>query len=268
MGIRVKIIAATDIGSRDENQDRIVIDNFILCSKYYYEEKDIVNPHFFLIFDGMGGEKFGSIAAQMASEEFVKFYRKGLSVFFTQKELVTILEAMNNKITNSLGKMNVEGGTTFSLIILNGSGYIEVYNIGDSPVIYMDEKTVSILSEDQSLAGMKLQYGLITDEEYAVSKEKNILMAYLGDYTNKSLQKLYYNSYQCQPGSRIILCSDGITDVLSVQEIHKILYDEQKDITELINQVKKEPECDNISIIDIVIQGGGLDEDPDVQTES
>ena len=164
--------------------------------------------------------------------------------------------------------MNVEGGTTFSLVILNGSGYIEVYNIGDSPVIYMDEKTVSILSEDQSLAGMKLQYGLITDEEYAVSKEKNILMAYLGDYTNKSIQKLYYNSYQCQPGSRIILCSDGITDVLSVQEIHKILYDEQKDITELINQVKKEPECDNMSIIDIVIQGGGFDEDSDVQTES
>ena len=179
-----------------------------------------------------------------------------------------MLKNINDKICDFLRSNYAEGGTTFSLVVLNEIGYIEFYNIGDSPIIYMDEKSAIVLSEDQSLAGMKLQYGMITEDEYAVSKEKSILMAYLGDHTNKSLQKIYYNSYRCRRGSRIIICTDGITDVLSIREIHKILYDEQKDIIELINQVKKEPECDNMSIIDIVVQGGGLDENSDVQTES
>lgn len=267
MSIKVKITAVTDIGKRKENQDRIAIDNIILESHQYFVEKEIFGQTFFLVLDGMGGEQYGAVASQLAVEEFVRCTKK-ISIIVTKEMILEILKNINNKISNFLRSNYAEGGTTFSLVVLNEMGYIEVYNIGDSPIIYMDEKTATVLSEDQSLAGMKLQYGLITDEEYAVSKEKNILMAYLGDYTNKSIQKLYYSSYQCQPGSRIILCSDGITDVLSIQEMHKMLYYKQMKISKLINQVKKEPECDNISIIDIVIQGGGLDEDPDVQTES
>lgn len=267
MSIQLKITAETDIGTREENQDRIVINNFIIHNKYYYEEKVVSDQEIFLIFDGMGGEQYGSMVAQIASTEFIKFSRDS-SIILTKEKIISLLEIINDKIICFLRKNHVEGGTTISLAVINETGYVEIYNIGDSPIIYMDEKTATVLSEDQSLAGMKLQYGLITDEEYAVSKEKNILMAYLGDYTNKSIQKLYYNSYQCQPGSRIILCSDGITDVLSIQEMHKMLYYKQMKISKLINQVKKEPECDNMSIIDIVIQGGGLDENSDVQTES
>lgn len=267
MGVRVKITAGTDIGTRDENQDRVVIDNIVLHAKHYYAEKAIRGQVIFLILDGMGGERHGSMVAQIASDEFIN-YRKDLSIILTKERVISLVKTINNTIVSFLNKNYAEGGTTFSLVVVNESGYVEIYNIGDSPIIYMDEKSATVLSEDQSLAGMKLQYGMITEAEYAVSKEKNILMAYLGDHTNKSLQKIYCNSYRCRQGSRIIICTDGITDVLSIQEIHKILYDEQKDITELINQVKKEPECDNISIIDIVIQGGGLDEDPDVQTES
>lgn len=253
MSIQLKITAETDIGTREENQDRIVINNFIFHNKYYYEEKVISGQEIFLIFDGMGGEQYGSIVAQIASAEFIRI-RKSLSIILTKEKIISLLETINNKIISFLNKNYVEGGTTISLAIINETGYVEIYNIGDSPIIYMDKKTASLISEDQSLAGMKLRYGMITDVEYAVSNEKNILMAYLGDRTNKSLQKIYYNSFQCKPDSRIILCSDGITDVLSIQEIHKILYDEQKDIVELINRVKKEPECDNMSIIDIVVQ--------------
>lgn len=267
MGVRVKITAGTDIGTRDDNQDRVVIDNFVLHTKHYHAEKVIRGQVIFLILDGMGGEQYGSMVAHIASTEFIKI-RKDLSIILTKEKIISLLEIINDKIICFLRKNHVEGGTTISLAVINETGYVEIYNIGDSPVIYMDEKSATVLSEDQSLAGMKLQYGMITEAEYAVSKEKSILMAYLGDHTNKSLQKIYYNSYRCRQGSRIIICTDGITDVLSVQEIHKILYDEQKDITELINQVKKEPECDNMSIIDIVIQGGGLDEDADVQTKS
>lgn len=39
MGVRVKITAGTDIGTRDENQDRVVIDNIVLHAKHYYAEK-------------------------------------------------------------------------------------------------------------------------------------------------------------------------------------------------------------------------------------
>lgn len=267
MSIKVKITAVTDIGKRKENQDRIAIDNIILESHQYFVEKEIFGQTFFLVLDGMGGEQYGAVASQLAVEEFVRCTKK-YSIIVTKEMILEMLKNINNKISDFLRSNYAEGGTTFSLVVLNEMGYIEVYNVGDSPIIYMDEKSATVLSEDQSLAGMKLQYGMITEAEYAISKEKNILMAYLGDPTNKSLQKLYYNSYRCRQGSRIIICTDGITDVLSIQEIYKILYDEQKDITELINQVKKEPECDNMSIIDIVIQGGGLDEDSDVQTES
>lgn len=267
MSIKVKITAVTDIGKRKENQDRIAIDNIILESHQYVAEKEIFGQTFFLVLDGMGGEQYGAVASQLAVEEFIHCTKKN-SIIVTKKMIFEMLKSINEKISDFLRSNHAEGGTTFSLVALNETGYIEFYNIGDSPIIYMDEKSSTVLSEDQSLAGMKLQYDMITEAEYAVSEEKNILMAYLGDYTNKSLQKIYYNSFRCRQRGRIIICTDGITDVLSVQEIHKILYDEQKDITELINQVKKEPQCDNMSIIDIVIQGGGLDEDSDIQTES
>ena len=243
MSIKVKISAVTDIGKRKENQDRIAVDNIILDSRQYFVEKEIFRQKFFLVLDGMGGEQYGAVASQLAVEEFIHCTKKK-SFIVTKEMIFEMLKNINEKINDE-------------------TGYIEVYNIGDSPIIYMDEKSATVLSEDQSLAGMKLQYGMITEAEYAISKEKNILMAYLGDHTNKSLQKIYYNSYRCRQGSRIIICTDGITDVLSIREMHKILYAEKKDITELINQVKKKPECDNMSIIDILIQGG-LDEDTDV----
>ena len=55
MSIQLKITAETDIGTREENQDRIVINNFIIHNKYYYEEKVVSDQEIFLIFDGMGG---------------------------------------------------------------------------------------------------------------------------------------------------------------------------------------------------------------------
>lgn len=262
MSIKVKISAVTDIGKRKENQDRIAVDNIILDSRQYFVEKEIFRQKFFLVLDGMGGEQYGAVASQLAVEEFIHCTKKK-SFIVTKEMIFEMLKNINEKINDFLRSNHAEGGTTFSLVAINETGYIEVYNIGDSPIIYMDEKSATVLSEDQSLAGMKLQYGMITEAEYAISKEKNILMAYLGDHTNKSLQKIYYNSYRCRQGSRIIICTDGITDVLSIREMHKILYAEKKDITELINQVKKKPECDNMSIIDILIQGG-LDEDTDV----
>ena len=133
MSIKVKITAVTDIGKRKENQDRIAIDNIILESHQYFVEKEIFGQTFFLVLDGMGGEQYGAVASQLAVEEFIHCTKKNLNIV-TKEMMLEMLKNINDKICDFLRSNYAEGGTTFSLVVLNEIGYIEFYNMERVPL--------------------------------------------------------------------------------------------------------------------------------------
>ena len=174
------------------------------------------------VFDGMGGESCGEIAAFLASEEFGKFYN-------TNKRMLR--DMPEDFIDDVCEKMNQAVCTMAMLLFTPESMF--ACNLGDSRIYFMDGGKLQQISTDHVFGGT------------AVGKAP--LTQYLG--LPEELQRLEpsVTEIEHKEGYRYLLCSDGVTDMLSDSEIEAILSQDMK-IPEIVNHLLKN-----------VLQKGGRD---------
>lgn len=252
---KLKISAGSAVGGRRENQDNLLLDNVI--KEIEFLRKDIClegtlsiekEKRIFVVCDGMGGREDGQIASKMAVELFHKNLTKLKSSSYTPVDITKLILEINMKLASYFKENSKKSGTTVSLVQVNPDNTLEVYNIGDSPVwLFRDGKMV-LISEEQSLAGLKLKRGAITEAEYEKSKEKSILMGNLGDESNKSVLGMYYNKISLMKGDIVLVASDGLAGALGKERLHKMVV--HGDSAEnILSVAKKVPDTDNITMI-------------------
>ena len=231
--------AITDIGQRRQlNQDFI-----------YLSETPIGNlPNVFIVADGMGGHNAGDYASRYAVETVVN--EIGTSF---EKNPVRILgkaiEKANTLIRERAQENAAYNGMGTTMVIATCIGrYLEVANVGDSRLYVINDK-IEQITQDHSLVEEMVRMGGIDRESARNHPDKNIITRAIGarDY----IEADYFNM-ELRTGDIVLLCSDGLTNMMEDKTIHQILTGDGslKDRAEkLVETANLNGGKDNISVI-------------------
>jgi protein phosphatase len=174
----------------------------------------------FALCDGMGGHNAGEIASELCANWLVKdFYRKKIDkpiLTWFKDQIVDINERIF-KLANENDQYSGMGTTLVSLLLTPKYAYI--HNVGDSRLYLYDNRLVQI-TEDHSEVWQLYKQGLIEKDEIINNRKKNIITEAIG--TNAHVKM---NSYAIEVPEKFIflLCSDGLTDVMTDGEIDSVI---------------------------------------------
>ena len=231
--------ALSDVGrQRNMNQD------YVFCTS-----KPLGNlPNLCIVADGMGGHKAGDLASKFSVNTFKEYVAAAKS----KKPVSIISDAIsytNEKLLElAASSPDYTGmGTTFVVVtILGKSAYIA--NIGDSR-LYILNKELRQITRDHSLVEEMVQLGTIDRSEARNHEQKNVITRALGA-GSKVIADFF--EVEIEDGSLILMCTDGLTNMVTDKEIENVLLSRQ-DINEkaniLVNRAHENGGKDNISVI-------------------
>ncbi len=203
------------------------------------------------IADGMGGHKAGEVASSIAIEQIKEsFYN--IETLGNKEEAIewlrNIVKEINKKIFE-YAKNNPESkglGTTL-VIALRTEDYILYGNIGDSSGYVIKNNTLHKVTKDHTYVGMLLNTGKISEETAKNHPGKNLLTRALG--ANDPIEIDIFDVDTSVKG--LFLCSDGLTNMLTDEQIEKILNSDlpiEEAVVKLIKKANSRGGTDNISI--------------------
>lgn len=238
----MRAFAKTDVGkARDMNQD------------YYYISSPEDSLKIYILADGMGGYNGGEIASKLATTTALSYIQSNFED--TPKEREDILKLVKSAMEyanmvvyeKSKEQKDLEGmGTTLEVcLIYNNKLYLG--HIGDSRIYRLRGEFFRKLTHDHSYVQKLVKDGTITQEEANHHPKKNMLMKALGctafvepDVTVKGFIK----------DDIILICSDGLTNMVEEQEIYNILKKEGTLAAEkLVEKANENGGYDNITAI-------------------
>ena len=235
----LRFYAITDIGRRRKlNQDFI-----------YLSETPIGNlPNVFIVADGMGGHNAGDYASRCAVETVVDEISASL-----ERNPVRILggaiEKANTLIRHRAQEDEAYSGMGTTMVVATCIGrYLEVANVGDSRLYVVRDKMEQI-TQDHSLVEEMVRMGGIDRESARNHPDKNIITRAIG--ARDDIETDFFNQ-ELQPGDMVLLCSDGLTNMMDDGAIYRILKGggSLKDrVEKLVETANSNGGKDNISVI-------------------
>ena len=238
----IKAYGKSDVGMvREMNQD------------YYYISDDQNEVKLYILADGMGGYKGGEIASKLAVTCARNYIENNIKETPKDKESLIQLVGSSVEYANmvvyekSKEDPELEGmGTTLEIcLVYNNRAFIA--HVGDSRIYRVRKEFMRKLTKDHSYVQKLVEDGTITKEEADRHPKKNMLMKALGcnafvepDVTIKGFLK----------GDTIIICSDGLTNMLTQEEIYNIATSKfEYAPSDLIEKANKKGGYDNITVI-------------------
>lgn len=248
--LQVKIAGFTDIGlRRNHNEDHIG----------YNQQLGIA-----VLADGMGGHQAGEVAAHMAVnsvlEKLQKLCERKSSVPITSSQL---LEFVSNTIShsNSIIFNAAESidehkgmGTTLVAAVIKDSR-IYAGHVGDSRLYLFRDRALRRVTRDHSLVQDLIDKGFYTEEEAKSASVGHIVTRALGTKAEVEVDTI---EHDVEPNDVLLLCSDGLSDMVADWQIEETLADHQKDLDKtakkLIMLANRNGGKDNISVILMQVQ--------------
>ena len=174
-----------------------------------------------IICDGMGGARSGNIASQMAVEVFVEEVKRTTRANMKPDRIDNMLEQaleMANQAVYEQSQLSEEYrgmGTTLVAAFFQ-KDQLTVANVGDSRAYLFNKDGVKSITTDHSLVELMVQRGEITREAAKFHPGKNLITRAVGTEAKVSCD-LYH--LKLNKGDSVLLCSDGLSNVMSDQEI-------------------------------------------------
>ena len=252
----IKVSYSTNTGcSRDENQDNFYVDSVGRKLQENISGTKIFNLNkrrIFAVFDGMGGEAFGSEASEIAASCLVDYVDKiKLIDNDNLSELIfEYVEKANSEICDmTLEKRCGISGSTLALVCVD-ERYVKGYSLGDSKIYLYNGANISQVNEDQTLAAQKIKAQIYTEEEARNSGDNSKLTMFLGvDMVKKGLKPLSYNPIKLH-NNIFILCSDGVSNACSYEEMIEVIKQNDGNKAEqLTERAIKNGSDDNVTCI-------------------
>lgn len=217
------------------------------------------DEQFFVLADGMGGHQAGEIAAKEAVETLCNLFKKEYSNSYkTLEESKQIIEATIRETNQHIYQMSflqddLHGmGTTLCCFLLHPEGLIYAH-VGDSRIYRFRYHRLRQLTLDHSLLREMIDSGQLNEEQAEDFHYKNIITKAIG--TEPDVDPTI-DTDSLLAEDTILMCSDGLTDMLSHEEIQQILRDTppQDAAKHLIKAAKQKGGNDNITIVIVNIQ--------------
>ena len=170
--------------------------------------------------DGMGGLAQGEVASRLAVKTVIDGLSGQLENIQNNREgwLVSLVEQANAVVSEKVQN----GGTTLSLVLLE-STKMSIAHVGDSRIYFVRDREIRQLSEDHSLVALLVASGQISEAESQQHPDRNVLTKSLG--AKKRLSQNYVQTVtdiELQDGDVILLCSDGVWDLVNDQELMEL----------------------------------------------
>lgn len=204
----MNIWGISDVGAvRKQNQDA-----------YYVTTPDAEVP-FAVVCDGMGGAKAGNVASTLAVESFVATLSEGLKPPRREVEpLLRMAVDRANELVCYRSEMDEDCrgmGTTLVAAVVE-EDLVRLINVGDSRAYLVTGQGIRQLTRDHSVVEDLVERGEITHEEARSHPQKNLITRALG--AEPHVQADLY-TLERREGDLILLCSDGLSNMASDQEI-------------------------------------------------
>ena len=169
--------------------------------------------------DGMGGEEYGEYASLFAVQSL-----RPCSFDKTEKTAMDSMEEANfhicSAIQNNGGKRM---GSTLAALYMD-DGKALCCNIGDSRCYFLRDGKLFQLSTDHNKAKRMVELGVLTPEQAARHPSRHELTQHLGIFQEEMrIQPAFSPVVELQPGDRFLLCSDGLTDMVTNSSIASCL---------------------------------------------
>jgi len=245
----MKSFYLTDTGRvRTHNEDSVTI------------LKNASGEHLMIVCDGMGGHRKGEVASSMAIAALGTRFNK-ISSIGSKLDAVNWLNDSISEINKNIleyAEANPDStgmGTTIVVALLTHD-YLIFGNIGDSSGFVIKKGILHKVTKDHTLVNLLVQAGNLTEEEAKFHPKKNVLMKALG-----AAEKCELDIFDVDMTiDGILLCSDGLTNMLTNEQIEKVLEDAELSIedkvSKLIRKCNARGGTDNISIAYLMINEG------------
>jgi PPM family protein phosphatase len=203
----IDICARTEIGKiRSANEDAFYVD----------PDKGI-----FLVADGLGGHPAGNVASRMVVEEAVRFLGGKSRVLEGKVAVGQAIKKANEAVYNeSIKTPQVSGmGTTVVLAVLRGE-FLYLANVGDSRAYLYSDRGLRQLTRDHTITFQLYEQGKIRKETIPFHPYHGVLLRSVG--LERTVEVDTYEVHY-KKGEYVILCTDGLTDLVQDREIEQIL---------------------------------------------
>ena len=227
------------------------------------EDSAYVRAPVFVVADGMGGAQAGEVASQIAIETFEQGLPDGGT---PEQRLADRVRDANHRIYDrSRTEQGREGmGTTLTAAYLDGS-QLALAHVGDSRAYLFRDGQLTRLTQDHSLVDELVRQGKLTEEQAAEHPQRSIITRALGPEPEVEVDAF---TYPVQAGDVLLLCSDGLTSMITEERIAEILRSAptlEKAGNRLIEEANEAGGRDNITVVLSRLEEAG-DGQPDQPT--
>ncbi|MGZ5302174.1 MAG: Stp1/IreP family PP2C-type Ser/Thr phosphatase [Actinomycetota bacterium] len=226
--MRVAVGVATDIGRiRERNEDSY-----------------LVEPPLYAVADGMGGARGGAVASSMALDKVEELFHRG------KGPLGELIRSANRAVfERSVSDRNVSGmGTTLTAATVDEQG-AHLGHVGDSRAYLLRAGSLRQLTDDHTLVNRMVKAGEITEQEAGVHPHRNVLTRSVGTEPEVDVDE---EDVPLIDGDRLLLCSDGLTGMVTEPQIQAILEatpDPQDAADHLVKAANRAGGIDNITVV-------------------
>ncbi|KRN88584.1 Stp1/IreP family PP2C-type Ser/Thr phosphatase [Ligilactobacillus ceti] len=232
----IEVHYQSDIGkARDTNEDYVGV--FTSQSK----------AQLLLVADGVGGMQGGEVASEMTVETMGEYFEK--SHFTTAQTALTWLEEAITKVNQAVKQrsqdyFDLRGMGTTLVALLFVENQVVVAHIGDSRAYLLRQQRFSPLTQDHTFVSQMVRLGEMSEEEAKKHPKRHWVTRAVGVEAEVEFD---YDVQTVQPGDRYLLCSDGLTNLLTPSAIKHIL----------LEPLTLADQCQ--ALIDLTNQAGGTD---------
>ena len=244
----MKACYMTDAGRvRSHNEDSVTV------------LKNASDEFLLVVADGMGGHRKGEVASSMVVSRLGKRFNETPSIG-SKLDAVNWLNDNINEINRDIleyGEQNIDSkglGTTVVAALLTKS-YLIFGNIGDSSGYVIKNNKLHKVTKDHTLVNLLVDAGNLTQDEAKTHPKKNVLMKALGASEKADLDIFDVD----MESDAILLCSDGLTNMLTDEQIEKVLTDDELEAEEKVERLIRKCNArggnDNISVAYLIRNG-------------
>jgi protein phosphatase len=248
--LKLKAGSLSDPGiKRERNEDSLATDNSI---------------GLYIVADGMGGHQAGEVASKIAVEIIKENVNHWITTDSPEDEVFDFPDStlskrgnyisssikLANRVIYELSKENAKyKGMGTTIVVLSIMPYTTIAsNVGDSRIYLIRGDTIELLSKEHNMVTEQLEMGLISKEEAEVSPLRHVLTRNLG-----SSDTVDVDTFEIEPmnNDRFLLCTDGLTDLVSDDEILRIIKNgnnPQHLCQQLVFEANKKGGHDNITV--------------------
>jgi len=218
------------------------------------EDSGLIGKHFLLVADGMGGHAAGELASSTTVAVLAQVDANREKLDNLEEKLIEIPKVITKELKNAIAKDSARAGmgTTLTAAILEGEN-LKISQVGDSRAYLIRNKTITRLTKDQTYIQTLIDSREITEVEAKTHPQRSLLLQAIDGITES---EPVITSTPVMNKDKLVICSDGLSNVVSDEEILEIInkFEYVGAVSALIEKSLENGGPDNITVIVAEIQ--------------